>query len=250
MKKLIALAAVATCGAALAVESANIVGYQQKDLPSGFCNGVATFVNVAQETMSITDMIPRDSEGNTLGGGVFQLQTTKPSGGADEQFLYLFEDDVGEELGDGWYNGDGETLATKVFEVGEGFVFNSSVEGAKLTFAGQVVTKAVDVGIATGFSDLGNMRPSQVSIQSIVPVDADGATVGGGAFQLQTIKPSGGADEQFLYLFEDDVGEELGDGWYNGDGETLATKVFEPGEGFVFNSSVVGGKLKFAALGL
>ena len=53
-----------------------------------------------------------------------------------------------------------------------------------------------------------------------------------------------------MYLFEDDVGEDLGDGWYNVDGETLATKVFAPGDGFVFNSSITGGKLKFAALNL
>ncbi len=226
------------------------MGYQTKDIAKGFSAEAATFVNVGTEAMSIKDIVPKNADGETVGGGAFQLQTKAPSGGLDEQFLYLFEDDVGEGLGDGWYNGDGETLATKTFAPGEGFVFNSSVDGATLTFTGEVLAKAVDVTIVQGFSALGNLRPTQVSIQSIIPVNAEGNTVGGGVFQLQTKAPSGGLDEQFLYLFEDDVGEDLGDGWYNGDGETLATKVFEPGDGFVFNSSIAGGKLKFAALDL
>ena len=207
-------------------------------------------MNVGAEGMSITNIIPKNADGKTEGGGVFQLQIKAPSGGTEALYAYMFEDDVGEGLGDGWYNDDGETLATKVFAPGEGFVFNSSVEGATLTFAGQVLSVAVDVDIVQGFSALGNLRPTAVSIQDIIPVDADGKTVGGGVFQLQTKAPSGGTEALYAYMFDDDVGEDLGDGWYNDDGETLATKVFEPGDGFVFNSSIAGGKLKFAALGL
>lgn len=111
------------------------MGYQTKEIVKGFSAEAATFVNVGTSAMSITDIIPKNADGETVGGGVFQLQTKAPSGGLDEQFLYLFEDDVGEDLGDGWYNGDGETLATKVFQPGDGFVFNSSVIGGKLKFA-------------------------------------------------------------------------------------------------------------------
>ena len=230
------------------MESANVVGYTTSNIPNGFSAAAPTFVNTGAKALNIQDIVAMNADGETVGGGVFQLQTKSPSGGLDEQFIYLFEDDVGEDLGDGWYNGDGETLATKSFKPGEGFVFNSSITGGALQFAGEIYTKPLDVELPNGFSARGNARPVSMPIQNMIPVNADGETVGGGAFQLQTKSPSGGLDEQFIYLFEDDVGEDLGDGWYNGDGETLATKVFAPGEGFVFNSSVTGGVLKFAGL--
>jgi hypothetical protein len=252
MKKLMIAATAALCATVSFAElaSANVVGYTASNLPNGFSAAAPTFVNTGAEVLNIQDIVALNADGETEGGGVFQLQTKAPSGGLDEQFAYFFDDDIGEDLGDGWYNGDGETLATKDFKPGEGFVFNAAVTGGKIQFAGEVYTKPLNITLPNGFCALGNARPVAVSIQNIIPVNADGETVGGGVFQLQTKTPSGGLDEQFAYFFDDDIGEDLGDGWYNGDGETLATKVFEPGEGFIFNSGITGGFLKFAGLNL
>ena len=84
--------------------SANVVGYTASNLPNGFSAAAPTFVNTGAEALNIKDIVALNADGETEGGGVFQLQTKAPSGGTDEQFMYLFEDDVGEDLGDGWYN--------------------------------------------------------------------------------------------------------------------------------------------------
>ena len=254
MKKLMFAAAAALCAtvgfAEGGIASANIVGYLTRELASGFSMHAPTFVDVGGKVvnMPIQKMVPVNADGETVGGGVFQLQTKKANGFVDEQFYYLFEDDVGEDLGDGWYNADGETLATRTFAPGEAFLFTSSLTGGTLTFAGEVLFDAMELDLNNGFTALGNLRPAAINIQNIIPVNADGETVGGGVFQLQTKKANGFVDEQFYYLFEDDVGEDLGDGWYNADGETLATRTFAPGEGFLFTSSLTGAKLKFQAL--
>ena len=57
MKKLIALAVAATCGAALAVESANIVGYQNQDLTGQVAPSIgATFAGVGADTFKLGDI--------------------------------------------------------------------------------------------------------------------------------------------------------------------------------------------------
>lgn len=81
--------------------------------------------------MPISDITPV-AEGESVGSGAFDLQTLDAFGGMVEQFVYLTEDDGVEA--DGWYNDDWETPANRVFVPGEGFMFNSAYDGAKLVF--------------------------------------------------------------------------------------------------------------------
>ena len=116
--------------------SANIVGYDKTDLINGYSICGPCFTPVSKESFSIQELIPVDADGEIQYGGVFTLQTKKPGGSADQVFFFLDgEEDIGEEgWPKGWYLNDYETFADKVFKPGEGFLFSSTLTGAKLTF--------------------------------------------------------------------------------------------------------------------
>lgn len=199
--------------------------------------------------MNIQDLKPIADEGVAIGGGCFDLQTLDDGGAMSEQFYYMTKDDDGVSQ-DGWYNDDGETLATKVFKRGEGFMYNNSVGAeARLMFAGQVALGEVTIPVCEYYSLIGNIRAVKISIQDLVPVANDpSVAIGGGCFDLQTLDDGGAMDQQFYYMTKDDDGM-LQDGWYNDDGETLATKEFEPAEGFMYNNSIgATASLKFKAV--
>ena len=209
---------------------------------------VASFDQVGGAGMDLQSIMPIAPEGYSLGGGVFDLQTLDDSGAMSEQFLYLTKADDGVAK-DGWYNDDGETISTKVFKCGEGFMYNNSIGAeASLQFSGQVNLAEVTIQTPEYYSLIGNVRPTTMSIQNMLPIPPEGYSLGGGVFDLQTLDDSGAMDEQFLYLTKADDGV-ANDGWYNDDGETFATKVFDPAEGFMYNNSVgAEASLKFKAM--
>ena len=90
------------------------------------------------------------------------------------------------------------------------------------------------------------------SIQELIPVDSEGEVQYGAVFQLQTKKSTGSPDQMFVFLNgEDDIGDDTyPNGWYLDDYDTFATKVFKPGEGFLFTSTVTGGHLTFTKMAL
>ena len=232
------------------IESANIVGYQQTGIREAYSLKVASFDQVGVDGLSIQCLIPIAEEGLAIGGGVFDLQTLDDVGAMSEQFYYMTKADDGVPQ-DGWYNDDGETLATKVFKRGEGFMYNNSIgAAASLQISGQVNKSEVLVEACESYSLIGNIRPCKISIQDMLPVAEEGLAIGGGVFDLQTLDDVGAMEQQFYYMTKADDGMPK-DGWYNDDGETFATKEFEPAEGFMFNNST-GAKagLKFMALSL
>ena len=101
MKKLIALAAIATCGAALAVESANIVGYMSKDMPTaGYYNYTPMFVGVDGSNPAVKDIVPSSAETDDLSGGVIALYVLDTNRKFAKTFTWSTVDDFMDE--DGW----------------------------------------------------------------------------------------------------------------------------------------------------
>ena len=107
MKKLIALAAIATCGAALAVESANIVGYTTKTIPNAVYTMYGpSFNSVGNDVgMKLKDIGFPATE---TGDGILLID---PTTAAYTELTYVTAEgaaDEGLEDGAGWYNFTGD----------------------------------------------------------------------------------------------------------------------------------------------
>ena len=75
------------------------------------------------------------------------------------------------------------------------------------------------------------------SLQDVIPVGE--AVVGGGETAIQTLNANKTTSRMFFWLTDDEWGVDDGDGWYEDPNDTSekATYVFEPGEGFIFNTA-------------
>ena len=131
MKKLIALAAVAACGAAIAaVESPNIVGYQTDGAAVNLSAHVLPFAPIGDTGIDLQSIVPTVASG-TLKSGDFVIQYYNQYGVLDHAYYYLLAPDTDEEETDGWWDDqDGVTYSTKTFEPGEGFWVNAKVQGS------------------------------------------------------------------------------------------------------------------------
>ena len=131
MKKLMIAAAAAFCGTVFALESANIVGYQNKATETAQMNWTCnTFVPVNGETMTLGDIKVTEGFVNSA------ITFLQPSGltkevyceglgkTVREQYVYWFEEDEPEQ-GAGWYfkqDVDGEfNQNSREVESGDGF---------------------------------------------------------------------------------------------------------------------------------
>lgn len=157
MKKLIALAAVAACGASLAVESANIVGYQTTStavtVQDNFVLLAPSFLNVSDGVLS-TDTIKCDQTVNTLN----ETQDEEIEGWTDDAAAIMVPDGLGsyawryyvadaydeveEDFVEGWASDD-TLLNTLEFDLGVGVWVRGKVGTATtITFSGAISDNA------------------------------------------------------------------------------------------------------------
>ena len=119
MKKLIAIASVAACGAAIAVESANIVGYAQNSTINGNQGAGVCFLPISGEgTLGDLVIVGYDkSEG--YADGQISCGKLDTYGRSTARYFWMdipqFEDE-GELYGPwyGWYDEEGETCYNNV----------------------------------------------------------------------------------------------------------------------------------------
>ena len=239
-KAMFGLACAAAMVACADITSSNIVGYTNKDAGADFSLVVPMFKECAGSEFDIQKLVPQGE--NALGDGNINLQTFTTDANADEMFYYLTTEGAGAEQ-DGWYEEDLTTFATKKFAPGEGFMFCGGNGAVKLMFSGEVDLSDVVVDVPADFSLLGNIRPMDCSIQSVIPQGEN--AVGDGNINIQTFTSDANADEMFYYLTTEDAGAEK-NGWYEEDLTTFATKTFVPGEGFMFCGGNGACQLKFA----
>jgi len=258
MKKLIFAAAVAASMGAFALESANVVGFQDKEITTGQWNCMtATFLptGAAGTSMTLGDIKAND----TFAFGDDTLQTLNGNGGTLGQYTYCNEA-MAEEFGFdvGWYNyedvsnWDGESALVSCNNVslpwGTMVIIQSSYEGAGLVYAGEVLAENKELSITTGeWNMLGNATPVDLTLGDIAAND----TFAFGDDTLQTLNGNGGTLGQYTYCNEAMAAEFGFDvGWYNyedvsnWDGESqLANQNSLPipsGYGFVLQSSYEG----------
>ena len=127
MKKLMIAASVAICAAAgFALESANIVGYSQNALQSGFTMATPQFLNIGTEGMPLQSILPTgaDTSDNvyiqTLTAGGYTLNT------------YSWNDWACDEPC--WVNDDYEKVEGVTFAAGEGILVQATSANQSVRF--------------------------------------------------------------------------------------------------------------------
>ena len=224
MKKLMFAAAVAAGFIAMGdgIESANVVGYQEKELNYGDNDFVIQTFLPMGKTASTTKLGDISVSDDWDPGSDF-ISTLKASGDNDVGYTYLIKD-YAEALGGtvaGWYlvdevnDGDVSTSGLQddvVLPFAQGFLAYNNT-GAKLRFAGEVV--AGDTELATTLGDnafSGNASPVDITLADLtVSEDWDP-----GSDFISTIKASGDNDVGYTYLIKDYAEALDGDvaGWY------------------------------------
>ena len=249
MKKLMIAATAALCATVgLCVESANIVGYQTKDVRKFLSQQVCTFdqIGAVDGALDIQKLVPVDDSGDYVGDGAVNIQFTGPLGVLTGSFAYYGADEYDDGFAAGWYNEDEDELAVYTFAAGEGFQVNAG-SVCNFQYSGEVNMAETDVPFRKFLSAQGNIRPSSVDIQTIIPVDDGGEYIGDGAINIQFTGPLGVLTGSFAYYGADEYDDGYAAGWYDESTDELAEYSFGAGEGFLMLTGQAC-YLKFPAL--
>ena len=213
MKKLLFVATAALCATVFgAIESTNVVGYQQVPVTTGFVLFTPTFKGIGVDSMNLSDIkiVKADGSASEVMGSV-AVQKMDSAGAYLDSYLY-FE-------GIGWTDSDGVTIKT-----GEAICVNNDAgETVYFRVAGQVDLENKNA-VDSGFVLWGNSTPVTVDLEDVTIVKADGtASEVMGSVAAQKMDDTGAYLDAHLY-FE-------GIGWTDAAGITLA-----PGESLCINN--------------
>ena len=247
MKKLIALAATAACGAALAVESANIVGYSENQTSgkynaAGFC-----FTGVSSDgTVTLGDI--------SASGWNYEndfLQVLNPGTCAnDKELVWLTKEEAeGGEVGDkaGWYDASEFTYeGATVFDLGAGFLTSLGSSNVKLTSAGAVYDQAFTLECPGKYVIIPNALPRKIKLSELT---ADGWNYENDFLQLLNSATCAN-DKELVWLTKEEAeGGEVGDkaGWYDAseftyEGDNIE---LEPGQGLLTSLGSTGVRIHY-----
>ena len=242
MKKLmIATALAAFCGAVGAIESANTVGFQLKAVRKNVSQQVCTFdqIGVAGGALDIQNLLPVDGDGEYVGDGAVNVQFISPLGYVQTAYAYYGKNEYDDDTPAGWYNEKTDELAEYTFSSTEGFMVLSS-EACNFQYSGEVNMAETDVPFRKNVSPQGNIRPTSVDIQTLIPVDGEGAYIGDGAVNIQFLSPLGYLETAYSYYGKDEYDDDMPAGWYNEKTDELAEYTFAAGEGFMILAGEAG----------
>ena len=268
MKKL--MIAAAAMAAAFAVNadtdpglvSSTVVGYMNvpNDV-SGYCQRGATFIacGSATDSYDIQSIIPQVPAGavDGLEDGSAVIQEIDDFGVPVAEYHYFLEGSYSTGGGAaGWYYFDDATgknvYANKTFTRGVGFLYQAPYFedgdeeelGSSFLTSGEVKEEAKSVlSDVSGYCHRSNYRTTPLSIQKLTPVASEDAAteLEDGAAVIQEIDDYGVPISEYHYFLEGSYSTSGGAaGWYYFDDATgknvLATKVFAPGEGFLYQA--------------
>lgn len=217
-----------------ALESANVVGYQEFNLNEGYGMTTATFTPISGDSINLQDLIPA---GEGVGGyGDVVIQTMDSTGSWAGEYAWYTMAATGME--DGWYDTE-MSLANATINYKQG-LFVQAGAGVKFVYSGAVAKGTVEAEVPNGYSMSGNATPVALSIQNIVPA---GEGVGGyGDVVIQTMDSAGSWNGEYAWYTMAATG--MDDGWYDTE-MNLATKTIEAGEGIFLQASADGVKLQY-----
>jgi len=241
MKKLMFAASAALCATVgLCVESANIVGYQTKDVRKNISQQVCTFDAVGGGGLELAKLIPDDGEGNYVGDGDINIQFKSSLGVLLSSYAYYGEDEYDDDCPAGWYNEKTDELITDfTFNPGEGFQVNAGTP-CVFQYSGEVNMAETDVPFRKDLSMQGNIRPTTVDIQTLIPIDENEDYIGDGDVNIQFASALGVLEFSYAYYGDDEYDDDCPAGWYNEKTDELADYTFGAGEGFKINAAQAG----------
>ena len=235
MKKLMfAAVTVAAMGAMAELASANVVGYQAVEAPTGDSMRCPTFKTVGGAGYDLTKITVTGGYGM---GDVVAQTLSSTTGLWDGEYYWLTEENTG--MPTGWYRdpvgADPVLEDDVVLDAGQALFVHSEYEDISLNCSGEVPAGDVDLTAAVGDGMVGNA----------VPVDTDltGVTVTGGYGMGDVVAQSlstatGLWDGEYYWLTEDNTG--MPTGWYKdmvGADPVLADEVvLTPGESLFVHS--------------
>ena len=125
----VAFSPCATVG--LCVESANVVGYQTKDVRKNLSQQVCTFdqIGVTGGALDIQKLIPVDGEGDYVGDGAVHIQFISALGVKQIAYGYYGDDEYDDGMKAGWVDEDNDELIDLTLSAGEGFMVTASQAG-------------------------------------------------------------------------------------------------------------------------
>ncbi len=273
MKKLMFTTALAACGAALAIESANVVGYQNNGLTDGDLNWVChSFKAIDGRLWTLGDLIPSDDFSYSslqflTGTGSTKKFTLPNNDQVEGLFEYWRADEIeAENLPDGasavtgWYLWDeaGEKLYlmsnTQIPEGGMFAIDAQDGDEATIGGAGQVDPEDTELPLVDGdLNWYGNCTPAPLTLADLIVSDDFSYSslqflTGTGSTKKFTLPNSDQVEGLFEYWRADEIeAENLPDGasavtgWYLWDeaGEKLYLMSSTPipaGAGFVIDA--------------
>ena len=243
MKKLMIDASAALCATVgLCIESANVVGYQNKGVTKNLSQQVCTFDAVGGGGLELAKLVPVDDEGEYVGEGEVSVQFYSGLGVLEGGYSYYGAGEYGKKFPNaGWYDEDADELIEDFqFDSGEGFMTFAGTP-CKFVYSGEVNMAETDVPFRKNLSPQGNIRPSSVDIQDIVPVDGEGDYIGEGEITIQFYSGLGVLEGGYSYYGPGEYGKKFPNaGWYDEDNDELADYTFAAGEGFLLFGGQAG----------
>lgn len=222
MKKLVTAFALCAAVSAMAVESANVVGYQNFTAVAGYTPLAPTFIAVGG-TVSIT---AGDVKGDFA--EFDSLQIFGDDGNVSSELFWLVQDSAAPGA-TGWYDGDFNDASTTVLAAGSAFWVNSAA-GATVTIAGQVNSASLVVNAGAGYTPTGNAMPIATTAGAL-------QFTGLAEFDsLQIFGNDGNVATELFWLVQDSAAPGT-TGWYDGDFNDASTTALAAGAAFWINSA-------------
>ena len=248
MKKLMIAAAAALCGTVFGLESANVVGFQDKGVRAGYTMTGSSFVSVGATgaKIDLTEIKVSGYEGENM--EVVVLQTLDYLGNAVDTYCWM-DDNGGGDFPAGWYNGDYEAIEPETVFIDAGTaLWTAGDDGLSLTYAGQVWTDRVSIPLRVGYKAVSNPGAAEVDLTNILVDGYEGENME--VVVIQTLDYLGNAVDTYCWM-DDNGGGDFEPGWYNGDYEPIEeNSVFiQPGDG-LWVAGDDGLTLEFPAISL
>ena len=244
------------------VESANICGYQNVDVPKGYSFRTVTFKEVANSDDSnvydLLDIHPLQADGSEYAAsgasacnGAVKMNLMSDTLGHYGDVYQYFSTTTYD--GAGWYLGAKKSTSKKItrgtvfLKKGEGIIFNCT-KASKLLLAGEVELTDTTFALPKGYSFSGNNTPVTIDLLDITPLQADGtpfaasgASACNGACKVNKMSDTLGHYDDVYQYFSTTTYD--GAGWYLGAKKSTSKKLergvvtFNPGEGFLCNTT-------------
>ena len=160
-------------------------------------------------------------------------------GEAQYSYTYYCAGDLGKWYPEAGWRDDDMELVEDTLDSGLGLMVYADSD-CVFPYAGEVNMAETDQPIIEGLQPFGNIRPCDVSVQSIIPVDGDENELGDGAVTLQFLDMYGEAQYSYTYYCAGDLGKWYPEAGWRDDDMELVDEDFTGGNGFMVYSDCEG----------